>query len=163
VVAGGVHLVVSSGGETFNPVISGGGTETVGVKGITSNATVGSGGVLTISSGGTLDGIVHFGNDAALALAARNASAEIAGFNRTDTLDLTAFAFQKAEILSYVENAQKTGGNLTIGAGALRATITLFGQYVAAGFHLATDGATGTDVTYTKPAPHQVPAILYHG
>jgi hypothetical protein len=30
-------------------------------------------------------------------------------------------------------------------------TVTLFGQYTAAGFHLATDGAVGTDVTYAQP------------
>ena len=32
----------------------------------------------------------------------------------------------------------------------LKATVTLFGQYVATGFHLATDGVAGTALTYTQ-------------
>ena len=75
----------------------------------------------------------------------------ISGFNRTDSLYLTAFAFQKTRILSYVENAQKTGGTLTLADGTARAAITLFGQYVAAGFHIAVDSGTGTVITY-KPS-----------
>jgi len=38
--------------------------------------------------------------------------------------------------------------------GALKATITLFGQYVAAGFHLTHNAAGGTTITYTAPAAH---------
>ncbi len=44
---------------------------------------------------------------------------------------------------------------LTITDGALSAQLSLFGQYVAAGFSLSADGDGGTLVTYNAPAsPH---------
>ena len=53
------------------------------------------------------------------------------------------------EKLAY--NAGKGKGTLTITDGSLKATVTLFGQYVAAGFHLAKDSAGGTVITYSTP------------
>jgi hypothetical protein len=58
-----------------------------------------------------------------------------------------------------VENAAKTSGTLTITSGSLKATVTLLGQYVAAGFHLASDGAGGTAITYAISA-HTVSAVV---
>jgi hypothetical protein len=50
---------------------------------------------------------------------------------------------------------------LTITDGTLKESVTLFGQYIAAGFNSASDGHGGTDITYGKPpalaqeiAPH---------
>jgi hypothetical protein len=69
----------------------------------------------------------------------------------TDTLDLTTFDYKATEKLSFVENAAKTQGTLTITDGTFHASVTLFGQYTAAGFHLGADGTVGTDVTYAQP------------
>ena len=40
-----------------------------------------------------------------------------------------------------------TSGTLTVTSGALQASVTLFGSYIAANFKLAGDGAAGTMVT----------------
>ncbi len=53
------------------------------------------------------------------------------------------------ERLSFVENAAKTSGPLTITDGTQKATVTLFGQYVAAGFHAISDGTTGSVISYS--------------
>jgi hypothetical protein len=74
----------------------------------------------------------------------------VSGFAATDTLDLASFKFGTTEKHSFTENAAKTKGVLTITDGTLHASITLFGQYVATGFHLAKDGA-GTAITYVPP------------
>jgi hypothetical protein len=83
----------------------------------------------------------------------------VSGFAKTDTLDLASFKFAKTEKLTFVENKAKTSGTLTVTDGKLKATITLFGQYVAAGFHLATDGPAGTAITYAQPAVKHVLAV----
>jgi hypothetical protein len=51
--------------------------------------------------------------------------------------------------LSFAENAAKTSGTLTIADAALRASITLFGNYAAAGFHLSAGTFGGTAITYS--------------
>ena len=61
---------------------------------------------------------------------------------------LPAFAFGGGEKLSFVENAAKTSGTLTVTDGALRTSVTLFGHYTAVGFHMAGDGMGGTMITY---------------
>jgi fibronectin-binding autotransporter adhesin len=74
--------------------------------------------------------------------------ASISGFGADDAIDLTAFRFRASEKLSFAENAAKTKGVVTITDGTLKTSITLFGQYVASGFHVVTDGGTGTAITY---------------
>jgi hypothetical protein len=64
---------------------------------------------------------------------------------------LAAFGYKATEKLSFVENAAKTQGTLTITDGTLHASVTLFGQYAAAGFHFASDGVVGTVITYAPP------------
>jgi hypothetical protein len=92
-----------------------------------------------------------------LSVAATSAVAfAVKGFAKTDTIDLASFKSGTGEKLSFVENNTKTQGMLTITDGALKATITLFGNYVAAGFHLATDGAAGTAITYPQSAATHV-------
>ena len=77
-------------------------------------------------------------------------SLSISGFGAGDILRLASFRAGGTERLSFAENAAKTSGTLTVTEGTQKATITLFGQYVAAGFHFAKDGA-GTAITYAKP------------
>ena len=71
-----------------------------------------------------------------------------------DKIDLAGFAAKGAK-LTFVENKANTQGTLTITDGALKATIILFGQYVAAGFKLSAAGA-GTAITYTSATATQV-------
>jgi len=47
---------------------------------------------------------------------------------------------------------------LTVTNGAFHASITLFGQYAAAGFRALADGA-GMAITYVKPAASTQPDI----
>lgn len=78
-----------------------------------------------------------------------------------DTLDFSDLTFGKATVAQYVANAGHTGGTLTIGNGTQSAALTLFGQYIAADFHSASDGAAGTMITYLPPAA-AIPAITLH-
>jgi hypothetical protein len=77
--------------------------------------------------------------------------ASISGFAATDTIDLTGFRYAKSETVGYVPNSGSTGGTLSVTDGSRVANLTLFGQYVAAGFSLAKDGG-GTAISYTPPA-----------
>jgi hypothetical protein len=72
------------------------------------------------------------------------------GFKATDAIDLSLFPFGSGLKHSFTENAAKKMGVLTITDGGLKVTVDLFGQYVAAGFHLAKSGA-GTAITYSEP------------
>jgi len=123
-------------------------------SGAVASATALSGGTETVLAGGKVAGAVTMtGTKDKLSVAGTSGIAfGVKGFAKTDTIDLASFKFGSGEKLSFVENKAKTQGTLTITDGALKASITLFGNYVAAGFHLATDGATGTAVTYTQSA-----------
>jgi len=166
--------IVYAGGRITRPVIAAGGCEGVaaGVKvtgltvgngvtlfvssGGTANNTVLMSGSETVSAGGIVGGMVKFGPHSRLTMAAKaNLALGLSGFAATDTLDLAGFAFGAQETVSFKENAAKTQGVLTITDGKLHATVTLLGQYVAAGFQHAFDGTGGTAIHYATPqAPH---------
>jgi hypothetical protein len=78
--------------------------------------------------------------------------AGIAGFTAGETIDLSGFTYAKTETISYTPNSGDTGGILRIVDGSLIAKLTLFGQYVTAGFGHGKDNGEGTDITYTPPA-----------
>jgi autotransporter passenger strand-loop-strand repeat protein len=159
--------IVYAGGTVKGAVVSSGAIEGVGSGATISGFTVGTGitlsvlaggtasntllngGTEIVSSGGIIGGIVKFGTNAKLSIAAtKGVAVTLSGFKATDTLDLAGFAFKTTEKLSFVENAAKTSGTLRVTDGTQRATITLFGQYVAAGFHVISDGAVGSVVSY---------------
>ncbi len=111
-----------------------------------------AGGAFNVLSGGQLigtetfsgtGGVLAVGNTAGVALS-------ISGFAQRDELQLTNFAFQKTETLKFVEAGNNKSGTLTITDGALKATITLFGQYLAGGFELASNQGVGTTLTYVS-------------
>jgi hypothetical protein len=87
----------------------------------------------------------------------------VSGFKASDSFDLTGFAFKATEKPTFKENAAKTQGVLTITDGTLKATVALFGQYVAAGFHLAKDSGTGTVITYTTTPAHVAELAIPRG
>lgn len=77
----------------------------------------------------------------------------IKGFATGDKIDLssTDFAFGGDETVTFQENDGGTAGMLTVTSGADVFSVQLFGQYVAAGFHLGADKHGGTLITY-RPA-----------
>jgi len=130
VIGDGVTLLVSSGG--------------------TASATILRNGAEIVSAGGTVAGTVTMSGSSDLSVAATASVAlTISGFAAGDTLRLAGFKAGTTEKLTFVENAAKTSGTLTVTDGALKATVTLFGQYVAAGFHAITDGAVGSVISYS--------------
>jgi hypothetical protein len=104
-----------------------------------------------VSAGGKVVGTVTMSSACDLSVAAVTAVAlSISGFAKGDTLRLAGFAAGPNETLAFVENAAKTSGTLRVTDGTKKATVTLFGQYVAAGFDVISDGAVGSVVTYSS-------------
>jgi hypothetical protein len=88
---------------------------------------------------------------------ATGVSLKISGFGAGDIVRLASFRADATETLSFVENAANTSGTLTVTRGTQTATVTLFGQFVAAGFHVASDGGGGSVISYSpaaQPAYH---------
>jgi autotransporter passenger strand-loop-strand repeat protein len=148
--AGGTEIV-AAGGSVNNVTVSGGVSITVSSGGTIGDSTI-AGGTERVLSGGVVSGLVTFGAHGKLAIEGQPAGLQVSGFKTGNVLDLASFAHKAGEKLTFTENAAKTKGMLTITDGALTATITLFGQYAAAGFRLAGDGAGGTAITYATSA-----------
>jgi hypothetical protein len=83
------------------------------------------------------------------------------GFGAKTALDLTGFKFSGKPKVHFVEDPNGKHGLLTVTDGSQTRKLTLFGQYVSAGFHLAADSGGGTIVTYKAPAPHLVLAAAH--
>jgi autotransporter passenger strand-loop-strand repeat protein len=121
------------------------------------------GGTEIVSKGAAMGQAVTFGQHGTLSVAGTVLAPYIAGFGATDRIILTAFAFGGALKHSFAENANGKNGVLKITDGGETASITLFGQYVAAGFHFAKSG-TGTVITYSAPASgHMTALAVAHG
>jgi hypothetical protein len=84
----------------------------------------------------------------------------ISGFAAGDSLDLADIAFHANTTLGYSVNADGTGGTLSISDGAHGASIALFGQYAAAGFHAGSDSGAGAIVTYADPGATTANALI---
>jgi hypothetical protein len=141
-------------------VVSTGVTMLVASGGIAS-ATILRGGAEIVSAGGTVAGTVTMSSGSDLSVAAATGvTLSISGFGAGDLFRLASFEAGASETLSFTENAAKTSGTLTVREGTQKATITLFGQYVAAGFHVTTDGAVGSVITYAPPtSPTHAPSL----
>jgi len=110
-----------------------------------------AGGLEIVSSGGMVGGPVTFAGNADLVLAdTASMTPKLSGFDATDRLDLAGFSFSATQ--ASVTFAGKSRSVLALTDGALAVSITLFGQYVARGFHLSNDGTGGTAITYTTVA-----------
>ena len=154
-VASGAH--VGSGG--FQEVVglalatqlNSGGVDFVGSGGVVSGATI-SGGTLEIASGGSTGaGAVTFATSGGGTLqldASVSFGGLVAGFGLPDNLDLRDIAYISGTTTSsFVEAGNNLSGTLTVSTSGTTANITLLGQYVAAQFHLTSDGHGGTLVT----------------
>jgi hypothetical protein len=147
----GTAIRIGTGaGLTLYGAVSGGGTISLG-----SHATLTVSG--TVAAG---QGIDFSGSDGSLVLTqAKGFAGDIAGFGTGDTIEVanSRFAFGTGETVSYVGSG--TGGTLTVKNGGNVLALTLFGQYSAAGFHLASDGDGGTLITYTPPPETASPRL----
>jgi hypothetical protein len=124
----------------------------------TTNDTLAAGGSgQTLTGGGP--GKVAFVGSAAGGDTFRNISAlfngdSVANFiNAGNVIDLTDVNHASVS-LGFTENPAMTQGTLTVTDGTHSAAITLFGQFMAIGFHTAPDGpgpTAGTNVTYQPP------------
>jgi len=120
---------------------------------IATDTTVSSGGTQQVNSGGSaVDTSVLSGGEIVF-----NGGA-VTGLSVTSggVIDLATFAFSSSTKLSFIENAQSTGGTLTVGSGVDSLTINLLGQYVAGGFQESQDSGTGTAIAYNPPATSNV-------
>ena len=151
--ANGVKLI-ASGGYLRGTNVSNNGMLLVTSGGGTSNTTIDHASVV-IQSGSQLIGLTTFKGDATLTLAGGNNNVPLrfSGFDATDRYDFKSF-FSGPPTLFFSEGKGAKFGTLQIKTnfGQVEETIQLFGQYVAAGFHLKNDGAGGYAITYSAPA-----------
>ncbi len=162
VLSGGL-LTLSKGGQSGRRLVSAGGAESV-LSGGTASGTKIAGGRLTVSSGGHVGGTETIRRQRRGAVGRRDDRERIVDhrLRQGDALDLASFGFKKTETLKFVEAASHKSGTLTVTDGALKATVTLFGQYVAGGFKLAADGA-GTAVTYVSATAAHTDVLAKEG
>jgi autotransporter passenger strand-loop-strand repeat protein len=162
--SGGRILV--SGGTTSNAVISSGGSELVFSGGTASSTTV-SGGTETVSSGGVLAGATISGGGLVEIKASGSAgsstitissgtlklddsqhfSGSIAGLaTAAQVVDLADINFATLQTVAY--SGSTASGTLTVSDGSSHvAQLHLIGNYLAATFTSASDGAGGTLLT----------------
>jgi hypothetical protein len=160
---GSVLKVSGTGVSIIDLAVTNDGNVTVDYGALEFEADVAGTGSFAIDAGTSLEftdkvastqGITFAGGgDADLRIAdATGFLASLTGFAASDTIDLTGFKFRKSESIAFTENSAGTSGVLTVKDGSSVLNVTLFGQYVASGFGLATDGAAGSDLTYTPPS-----------
>ena len=70
----------------------------------------------------------------------------IQNFVVSDTIDLTNLAFAGSTVTAVASGANT---KVTVVSGATKSAFTVTGAWSASGFHLASDGATGTFLTHT--------------
>ena len=119
--------------------MSSGGVEFVNSNGSAVGANVLSGGTI-IFNGGVVSGL---------------------SVSSGGVIDLATYAFSSGIKVSFVENAQNTGGVLTVSGGTGGLSVNLLGQYVAAGFQDKSDGG-GTAITYSPPVTSSLQLAAGH-
>ena len=182
IIADGINaLDIDTGGNT---IVNSGTLEATGAGGLTVHSDLANDGLLWANGGNvTLDGDV---SGRGSALISGNASLEIggafseqiqfddhasgtlkidssvdfhgilSGFGSHDSIDLGDILASTAS-LNYAENANGTGGTLTVNDGSHTANIALSGQYAAADFHLSSDSTNHVLIQMEHQA-HQVAA-----
>jgi large repetitive protein len=163
IATGSNALVIGTGA---NSIVNSGTLEATGSGGLVVHSGVASDGVLWANGGNvTLDGDVSGSGSARISATASLAiggafnerivfddgaagtlkldhsadfSGILTGFGGNDVLDLSGILGASAT-LSYTENAQGTGGTLSVTDGTHTANIAFTGQYTASDFHVAAD------------------------
>lgn len=141
---GGAQFVLGTATDTT--IASG--TQYVQAGGSAVNTTIGAGGVEYVYAGGTANGVTFAGPYGYLGLDQSSAlTGTISGWAH-DFIDLGDILFSDSgTTLAYSDNADHSGGVLTISDGTHLATLNLLGQYTAADFALSSDGHGGSLIT----------------
>jgi autotransporter passenger strand-loop-strand repeat protein len=152
-VSSGVTLTVSSGGKTSATVISAGATMIVSSGGTANATTLGAGAVETVEAGGSIGGTTKLGAQSVLdiVVATNVTSLTVSGFGNENKIELDGFTISQPSVqYAPIVGSPTPQGILTITAESHTASIHLFGQYVAAGFHV--NGVQqNITVTYAPP------------
>lgn len=151
----GLVEMTGSGTATLAAAIANGGTIAAAAGTLTLAGAVTGTGLIEIDGGAVLQArgavaatqlVLFAGSGAELALLAPAAfKAQLAGFGRTDRLDFRTILEGSKTKVHYAK------GTLSVTDGTHTASVTLLGQFAAAGFATASDGNGGTLVTYTPP------------
>jgi hypothetical protein len=156
VVNSGTLESTGSGGLIINSDVSNSGLLWADGGNLTINGNVsGSGsalidGTATMEFGGSFNENITLDNTAAGTVKFDHSvdfSGVLSGFDSNDVLDLADIAVGSAT-LSYVANAQDTGGTLMVTDGTHTANINLVGQYEATSFHATADSGMGALIEY---------------
>ena len=118
--------------------------------GSTGKDTIQAGGIdQTLTGGGGADTLIGFsgGYDTFRDTAANLNGDTISNFINTDTIDLTNILYGTAETVSSVTKGANT--SVTVTSGTTKSVFTMAGSWSSSGFHLASDGASGTFLTHT--------------
>jgi hypothetical protein len=143
----GLMEAVGSGGLVVHGNLSNDGMLWANGGNITVDGDVSGGGSARISGtgsldiGGAFDERIVFDAGATGTLKLDHAAdfgGILSGFDHDDVLDLAGILGASAT-LSYAENAQGTGGVLSVTDGSHTANIAFSGQYAASDFHVAAD------------------------
>jgi hypothetical protein len=147
---------VAAGTLDLMGAVTGKGTESIG-KGTKLQFDAAVAAAQTVTFVDTTGGDLILNDPAGMGLSFKGL---VSGFGGQDKLDLRSFAFTGKPTVKFLQNGKQ--GTLTVIDGKNVARIALFGQYVAAGFQLADDGAGGTVITYTPPAEAAALAPPHH-
>ena len=160
IVNSGTLEATGSGGLVVNSAIQNSGNIWADGGNVTVNGAVTGNGTATISGSSTLEFSAASNDNTSFAAGAtgtlkldhaENFTGSVSGFGAGDALDLADIAFGANLTVGYSANATGTGGTLSISDTTHSASIALFGQFAAAGFHVGSDAGSGTMVTYTPP------------
>jgi len=141
-----------SGGLTVASAVANSGVLWANGANLTVHGDVSGNGTAIIDGSGTVDfgaassANVVFGSAAAGTLKLEDSfhfNGTISGFNGDDAIDLTDVTSATA-VIAYHENAQGTGGVLTVSDGTHAAQLSFLGQYSAANFDIVPDPVHGT-------------------
>ena len=102
----------------------------------------------TLTGGAGIDNLTGFsgGFDTFRDTAAGLNGDMLRGFVASDRIDLTDMAFGGASLSALTKNGSTT---VTVASGAAKSVFTMAGSFSAAGFHLASDGASGVLLTHS--------------
>jgi hypothetical protein len=135
-------------GTAAATIVNDGVRQIVEAGGKAETTKINTGGLEKVLAGGEADSVIFGGPSATLDLANANCvQGPITGFQHGDNIDLRNLNFGAGTTLAFSENAQHTGGTLTISDGSSVGQLTLLGQYSAGQFQLSSDGHGGTLVS----------------
>jgi hypothetical protein len=115
----------------------------------------------TITLGSAYAGKVDFLSDAGTLKLEDSSSfaGTVAGLCGQDAIDFADIGFGASSTLGYADNADNSGGILSVGDGMHMANIALLGSYMASTFVTASDGHGGTLISEAAQTSAQSPLL----